>query len=320
MQFGVALPHIGPEAGRAALIEVAQTAELLGFDSVWALDRLLWPLRPSSAYPGNPQGKLPQVMQNTYDPLTVLTFVAAFTRRVRLGTSVVVAPYRSPALLAKMTATLDQLSSGRLILGLGAGWSADEFAAVGESSSDRRDRIDEYIRVLHILWTDEEPEFHGEFYRVPKSIFLPKPAQKPRPPIWIGGNSPAAIRRAALFGDGWHPTNRLDAQAIERSVASLEEMAKRAGRDPTQIALSLRWNALGDLADPGNVKAVIAKLSDYRSAGVEHVCFDLNIPTPCRLGAMRETMMRLAWEVVAKVAPRSEARHAPRMIELKEYR
>jgi len=303
MQFGLALPHIGPDASREAIVEVAQTAELLGFDSLWALDRLLWPLEPSSAYPGNPHGNLPAVMQNTYDPLTVLTFVSTYARKVRLGTSVLVAAYRSPALLAKMGATLDQLSGGRLILGLGAGWSADEFSAVDQSLSDRRDRTNEYIRVLDTLWTEEEPAFNGEFYRIPKSIFLPKPMQKPRPPIWIGGNSAAALRRAAQFGDGWHPTNRLSASALEGALGSLRDLADRAGRDPKKVALTLRWNALADLTDPSNVKAMISKLRGYREVGVEHVCFDLNIPTPCRIRAMIEAMMRLAWEVVAKVPP-----------------
>lgn len=303
MQFGIALPHIGPEASREALVEVAQTAELLGFDSLWALDRLLWPLEPTSAYPGNPQGNLPGVMQNTYDPLTVLTFVSAHTRKIRLGTSVLVASYRSPVLLAKMTATLDQLSGGRLILGLGTGWSADEFAAVGQSFSDRRNQTNEYIRVLNTLWTEEEPAFDGEFYQIPKSIFLPKPVQKPRPPIWIGGNSAAAIRRAAQIGDGWHPTNRMSALALEESARSLRELAVRTGRDPKQIALTLRWNALVDLTDSSNVNAMVSKLRDYRDVGVEHVCFDLNIPKPCRVRAMTEAMMKLAREVLPKVVP-----------------
>jgi probable F420-dependent oxidoreductase len=302
MQFGIALPHIGPEASRDALVEVAQAAELLGFDSLWALDRLLWPLEPASAYPGNLRGRLPAVMQNTYDPLTVLTFVSACTRKVRLGTSVLVAGYRSPALLAKMAASMDQLSGGRLILGLGAGWSADEFAAVGQTFSGRRDRFHEYIGALDALWTEEEPEFHGAFYRISKSIFRPKPVQKPRPPIWIGGNSAAAVRSAAQFGDGWHPTNRLDAAVYRRSADSLRELAMKAGRDPKRISLSLRWNALEDLSDSSNVNAMISKLYDYLDVGVDHVCFDLNIPTPCKLGAMREAMMRLAWEVIHKVS------------------
>jgi probable F420-dependent oxidoreductase len=291
--------------GAVSLIEAAQNAERLGFHSLWALDRLLWPLQPKSRYPGNPRGSLPAVMQNTYEPLTVLTFICAHTRKVRLGTSVLVAGYRSPALLAKMAATLDQLSGGRLILGLGAGWSADEFAAVGQSLANRRDRINEYIRVLSSLWAEDDPEFNGEFYRIPKSIFLPKPLQKPRPPIWIGGNSEAAVRCVALFGDGWHPTNRLDALAVGQSFMFLKELAEGAGRDANRIALSLRWNGLPDLTYSGNVGAMISKLCEYRDIGVEHVCFDLNIPTPCGPAAMSEGMRRLAAEIIPKVDCRS---------------
>ena len=194
------------------------------FDSVRVLDRLLWPLYPTSKYPGNPTGQLPAVMQNTYEPLTVLSFVAARTHRVALGTSVLVAPYRSPVVVAKMGATLDVLSGGRFILGLGAGWSADEFNTVGQSLSERHQRTDEYLRVLHELWTVEEPSFEGSYYRVPKSVFLPKPVQKPRPPIWIGGNSRRAIRRAAELGDGWHPTNRLSPSALAEEMRCLRQL------------------------------------------------------------------------------------------------
>ncbi|HXG52773.1 MAG TPA: LLM class F420-dependent oxidoreductase [candidate division Zixibacteria bacterium] len=301
MQFGIALPHFGSEASREAIVEAAQAAELLGFDSVWVLDRLLWPLEPISRYPGNPRGALPVPMQNTYDPMSVLAFVASCTRRVRLGTSVLVTAYRSPVLLAKMAATVDQLSGGRLILGLGAGWSADEFNAVGEPLAERRRRADEYIRVLDTLWTQDEPSFEGEFYRVPKSIFLPKPAQKPRPPIWIGGNSAGALRRAARFGDGWHPTNRIGVAGLEQALRSLREWAGKRGQDVKVPALSLRWNALPDLADPADREDLVSRLRQYSEAGVEHVCFDLNIPASRPMRAMIEAMTRLAWEVAPGV-------------------
>ncbi len=209
MQFGIALPLFGPTASLEAMIEVAQKAESLGFDSLWVLDRLLWALEPASKNPGNPRGELPSVMQNTYDPFITLAFVAARTQKVRLGTSVLVASYRSPLVVAKMGATLDLLSGGRFILGLGAGWSADEFTAVNQNITDRNEQMDEFLEVLNMLWTEEKPCFDGNYFHIPKAIFLPKPLQKPRPPIWIGGNSKVVLRRAALFGDGWHPTKRL---------------------------------------------------------------------------------------------------------------
>ncbi len=227
MHFGIALPHIGPIASPEAIIKVAQKAEILGFDSVWALDRLLWPLKPTSKYPGNLRGQLPTVMQNTYEPFTVLTFVAARTQKVLIGTSVLVAAYRSPVVVAKMGATLDVLSGGRFILGVGAGWSADEFNAVGQSFSERHPQTDEFLRAIHELWTAEEPSFAGKHYRVPKSIFRHQPLQKPHPPIWIGGNTRQALRRAAELGDGWHPTNRLGSLCLGRGA----EVSPRLGSE-----------------------------------------------------------------------------------------
>lgn len=300
MQFGIALPHIGPAASREAIINVAQKAEALGFDSVWALDRLLWPLQPTSKYPGNPQGQLPTVMQNTYDPLTALTFVAAHTHKVRLGTSVLVAAYRSPLVVAKMGATLDVLSGGRLILGVGAGWSADEFTALNQSITERDEQTDEFLKALQELWTAEEPCFEGKYYRIPRSIFLPKPLQKPHPPIWIGGNSRRALLRAAELGDGWHPTNRLSASALAEEMKYLRGLARKAGRDPDAIELTLRWNALPALNDRGTVEGLVEKLRSYQEAGVQHVCFDLNIPQPCSLPVMLETMECLKKEVIPR--------------------
>lgn len=301
MQFGIALPHFGPAASPEAIIEVAQKAEALNFHSVWALDRLLWPLHPTSKYPGNPQGQLPAVMQNTYDPLTVLTFVAAHTRKVRLGTSVLVASHRSPLVVAKMVATLDLLSGGRFILGLGAGWSADEFVASGQSLVQRDEQTDEFLHVLHELWTAEEPSFVGKYYRVPRSIFLPKPLQRPHPPIWIGGNSRRALRRAAELGDGWHPTNRLGPSALAEEMKYLRDLAQKAGRDPDAIALTIRWNAVPGLTDSFAVNEMALKLRQYKEVGVQHVCFDYNIPQPTSLQAMFKGMERLMHEVIPKI-------------------
>jgi alkanesulfonate monooxygenase SsuD/methylene tetrahydromethanopterin reductase-like flavin-dependent oxidoreductase (luciferase family) len=151
MKFGIALPHIGSSASTNAIVEVAEMAESPGFDSVWALDRLLWPSRPSFKYLGNPRGEIPVAMKITYDPSIVLTFVAARTQKVQLGASVLVTPYRSPVIAAKMGATLDQLSRGRLVLGLGARRSGDEFDAAGETLSKRQEQTDEFLMALNEL-------------------------------------------------------------------------------------------------------------------------------------------------------------------------
>lgn len=270
----------------------------MSFDSVWVLDRLLWPLQAIARYPGNPQGKLPAVMQNSYDPLTVLAFAAAHTERVRLGTSVLVAAYRSPVVVAKMAATLDVLSGGRLILGLGSGWSQDEFISVNQPWTERDERTDEFIKVLRALWTTEKAGFEGKYYRVPESYFLPKPLQMPGPPIWIGGNSRRAGRRAAEFGDSWHPTSRLSPSALAEEMKYLGELARKAGRDPEAVALTLRWNALPDLKQKSAVQETKGRLRQYQEAGVRHICFDLNLPQPVSLALALETMERLVHEAL----------------------
>ncbi len=298
MKLGIALPHFGPHVSPQAIITVARHAESLGFASLWVLDRLLWPIEPVSKYPGNPRGELPFPMRNTYDPLVVLSFVAAHTEKLLLGTSVLVAAYRSPAVTAKMIATLDQLSKGRTILGLGVGWSADEFTAVGRGIEDRNQQADEFIQVLRKLWTMEESSFDGKFYHVPRSVFLPKPLQKSGPPIWIGGNSERALRRVAAYGDGWHPTSRMPISELKEKIARARATAKQHGRKSDDIALTLRWNAFPDLALPENRPLVAEKLRDYREAGVEHICIDLNIPAPTSLDSMAENMERLMREII----------------------
>lgn len=300
MKFGVALPHFGPDACPDTMVEVAQKAELFGFDSVWALDRLLSPLKPTSRYPGNPSGELPAVMQNTYDPLIALTFVAARTQTVRLGTSVLVASFRSPVLTAKMGASLDRLSGGRFILGLGVGWSADEFAVSGQSLEERHQYTDEYVRVIRKLWTAEEPSFTGKYHQIPKSIFLPKPLQKPHPPIWIGGNSKRALRRAAELGDGWHPTQRVKPSAMAEEIQCLSSLAEKAGRFPDSVQATLRWNVSG-LTRTFSVNEVAETLRQYQQAGVRHVCFDFNIPQPSSCSAVLEAMGRLMREAIPQL-------------------
>jgi len=298
LKLGIALPHFGPYASPQAIVAVARRAESLGFSSLWVLERLLWPVAPASKYPGNPRGEIPGPMRNTYDPLTVLSFVAAHTEKILLGTSVLVAGYRSPAVTAKMIATLDVLSGGRVIVGLGAGWSADEFVAVGRGIEERNQQADEFIELLRELWKAEEVQFDGKYYRVPRSVLLPKPVQRPGPPIWIGGNSDRALRRVAAYGDGWHPTSRMPIAEMTKKFAFVSQLAQEQGRDGKKIDLTLRWNAFPDLRDPGNRTAVRQRLLEYCEAGVEHICIDLNIPSPISIESMIETMERLMGEIV----------------------
>lgn len=299
MKLGIALPHFGPYADPQAIIAVARKAEASGFSSLWVLERLLWPVAPASKYPGNPRGETPSPMRITYDPLMVLSFVAAHTERISLGTSVLVTANRSPAVTAKMIATLDILCGGRVIVGLGAGWSADEFVAVGRGIEDRNQQADEFIVLVKKLWHADEIQFEGKYYRMPRSVFLPKPMQTPGPPIWIGGNSERALRRVAAHGDGWHPTSRMPVAELTKKFAFVGKLAQERGRDPKKISLTVRWNALPDLRDPANRPAVRQRLLEYRDAGVEHVCVDFNIPGAIPIASMIENLERLMGEIVA---------------------
>ena len=183
------------KATREGIIETACKAEELGFDAVFVNDHII--------VDGTPQ--VVNSWGNTYDPLIVLSYVAAHTKRIRLGTSVLIMPYRNPVATAKMMATLDQMSEGRVIAGVGAGWNAAEFAALGVPFHERGARTTEYLRLWQACWGPDPVTFQGRFFSFANMYVMPKPLQQPHPPIWIGGASPAALRRAARFGEVWQP-------------------------------------------------------------------------------------------------------------------
>jgi probable F420-dependent oxidoreductase len=199
MKLGFILPQIGPAASAEAIVSLAKRAEEIGYDSLWVTDRLLYPVQPQNPYPGTPDGALPEVYKNVFDPILALTFAAAHTSRVTLGTSVLVMSYRNPLLLAKSLATLDSLSGGRLQVGMGQGWSKDEHDAVGVSMRERSQRGDEVVQALKAVWGDDPVEFHGQFYQIPRSFVGPKPVQKPHPPIYLAAYTPGAMKRIRSY-------------------------------------------------------------------------------------------------------------------------
>jgi probable F420-dependent oxidoreductase len=231
MRLGFCLPQHGRAAGPEALVSVAQRAEALGFESLWVAERLLWPLDPQTPYPASSDGRLPEGAKCQLDPLESLTFVAAHTSRVRLGTSVINLPFHNPLVLARRFATLDVLSGGRACVGLGNGWSADEFEAVGVAAQGRGKRIDEALTILKAVWTDDPIEFEGEFFRIPRSFVQPKPVQKPHPPIYYAAFAPAAMRRVALGADGWNPAG-LPPAAMGAMFQSTGGSRERGDRRP----------------------------------------------------------------------------------------
>jgi probable F420-dependent oxidoreductase len=228
------LPTFGPLGGPDALARAAERAEALDYHSLWVADRLLYPLAPRTPYPASADGVLPEYFKRCLDPVEALTFVAAHTRRITLGTSVLNMPFYNPVVLARRLATLDLLSGGRLRVGLGQAWSADELEAVGADPKARAERADEFIQVLKTLWGPDPVEFHGRHFRVARSIVGLKPVQRPHPPIYLAAYVPPALRRAATVSDGWLPSS-LPVPALGQMIPRLHAFAREAGRDPGRL-------------------------------------------------------------------------------------
>ena len=281
MRLGFNIPNLGPSASPENIVKVAQRAEALGYDTVWVTERLLWPTNPQTPYAGTPDGSLPEAYKIQLDPLDALTYAAAHTSRVGLGTSVLDMPYYNPVMLARSLTTLDVLSGGRVRVGLGQGWSRDEFDATGASMKTRSSRADEFLEVLHAIWKTDPVEFAGRHFRVPKSIIQPKPVQKPHPPIYLAAFSPRALKRAATLGDGWNPV-AIPADAMKQMWEGVKGMAKEAGRDPNELEMVVRAN-LGITSEPitlnrfiftGSLDQIRGDIQACREIGASEVHFD----------------------------------------------
>jgi len=257
MKIGFALPNIGPIGTADAVTKVAQRAEALGYNSLWTVERLLYPVKLQVPYPGTPDGSLPEVYKHVIDPLDTLAFAAGQTKKIKLGTSVLDIPYYNPVMLARRLSTLDFLSGGRVIVGLGLGWSKDEMEATGADMTKRGAMADEFIQVLKTIWTTNPVEFRGKFYNIPKSYINPKPVQKPHPPIYMGAFVPAALKRLTREADGWNPVF-LPIPVMSQMFDSIKQMAKEAGRDPSTLGMIVR--AIVELTDKplGNERAIFS--------------------------------------------------------------
>jgi probable F420-dependent oxidoreductase len=204
LKVGISLPQAGSQATKENMLHMAQAAESEGFDSIWTFERLLWPINPQTPYPATPDGSLPQEFQIMLDPLETLSFLAANTNKISLGTSVLDMLFHNPVILARRLATLDVFSEGRVISGFGIGWSKDEFQVSNIPFDNKGKRADEYVKMLKRIWMDEDVEFKGQYYNIPKSKIGPKPVQKPHVPIYLGGFSPNTLRRIVENDlDGW---------------------------------------------------------------------------------------------------------------------
>jgi probable F420-dependent oxidoreductase len=272
MRIGVTVPNIHETLAERTTIEaVGRMADELGLDSVWCNDHLAIPAAPDGggAEPAYAAAYGEQRGQHVYEPLIVLAYLAAVTRRVMLGTSVYLLPLRSPVLAARQAVSLDRLSDGRLVLGVGVGWLEHEFAAVGVPYRERGRRTDEAIAVLKAACGPDGAEF------------LPKPVQRPHPPLWIGGRSPAAVRRAARAGNAWHPSH-LTADELRRRIPELRAECERAGRSADDVAVTTRRKLVRELSaddadrvlqgEPGAIAATVAELEQV---GVTHLVVEI---------------------------------------------
>ncbi|MFI5935264.1 TIGR03619 family F420-dependent LLM class oxidoreductase [Actinoplanes sp. NPDC051494] len=292
MRIGVNLPHYGTLTGPDDVLEVSRAVEAMGYDSLWTGDRLLSPLEPSDRYPGG-DGTMPAEMGVYLDPLTTLTFAAAATTRLRLGTSTLNATWHPPVLLARTLTTLDVLSRGRLDVGLGLGWLQDEYTATGVAWDRRGERLDEIIDVLEKIWGEEVVAHDGARYRVPASRILPKPVQRPRPPILLAGLTPAALTRVARRGDGWLAVG-MPLPYLGSLWDKLKAETQRYGRDPGTLRMVLRLNPriTTEPADPSQVPArgTLEQIAAYaKDSGADEVFVDLTLTV-----RSREQMLDLA--------------------------
>jgi probable F420-dependent oxidoreductase len=279
--LGFGLPVSGRWATPDTMRRIARRAEELGYASLWTFQRLLYPAG----------GELEWSHRAVHDPVVALALVAGHTDRIGLGTATISAPLTAPALLAKALASLDVLSGGRLTVGLGMGWLPQEYAAAGVPFERRGQRMEEYLRCLEALWTQDPVEFAGEFYNVPRSHMGPLPVQRPHPPVLLGGTAVPALRRAGRLAQGWIGSSRLDLTRIGTYVETVRDGAREAGRDPQGLRIVVRGvvdlveNDLGRLRQPlqGTREQVLEDLDELAARGVTEVFFDLNLSP--RVGA-----------------------------------
>ena len=303
MDFGLHLPASTATVKAEDLVRFAQRAEALGFYCLTVADHVIVPKNISVSYPYTVDGKYPGTGYHL-ETLMTMGFLAGSTKRIRFVTSVMILPYRNPIVTAKMLASLDVLSGGRVIVGAGVGWMKEEFETIRTEPFEERGKVtDEYLAAFRELWSSDNPSFSGKYVSFSNIVFLPKPVQQPGIPVWIGGHSKQAIRRAARLGDGWHPiggvpTIPLEPEDVAADMSMLREYAEKAGRDPKKIRVALK----GSLFDRekqiapgkrrrfiGNAAEIASDIRAYRSVGVDTMIFDARRPSSS------ETLERMEW-------------------------
>jgi probable F420-dependent oxidoreductase len=317
MQIGFNLPISGPLSSPDIVIQIAREGEALGYDYLTLTDHIVLPNLRVPGYPYSESGEFfsegPEIR---HEQLTAAAFVAAQTSRIRLVLAVMVVPHRPAVLAAKMLATLDVLSGGRLVVGIGSGWLQAEFdAAVSTPFAERGAVTDEYLQAFRILWAEERPRFAGRWVRFDAIKFEPKPAQRPHPPIWVGGESGPSLRRAARFGDAWYPIGSNNRHLLDtlsryrKGIDRLRRFAAEAGRDPASVALTYRVKRYGEAVPErasdgerrlfsGTDEDIIADLRALRDLGVAAIDIDFECPEP---DASIAEMRRFKEKVLSRV-------------------
>jgi probable F420-dependent oxidoreductase len=310
MRYGFYLPTRGPTATRDGVLALAREGERLGLHSAMIADHVVFPVESDSVYPYTIDRKHPGG-GDALETFSILGVVAGATERLRLVTSVLVLPYRNPVLTAKMVASLDVLSGGRVTLGVGVGWLREEFQALGSPDFERRGAVtDEWITIFRQLWTQSPANFDGEFYQYKDIRCEPFPLQKPHPPIWVGGHSRAALRRAARYGDGWHPVGAIAAsplppQEMRAHLATLRQLMEAEGRDFGSIDISYKAplydTSVSDRdgtrrSFSGQPDQIAGDIRSFAAIGVHELIFDF------RGQSIQETIERLQ-QFAAEVMP-----------------
>jgi probable F420-dependent oxidoreductase len=311
LKVGITLPQAGQQATKENIIHMAQNAESEAFDSLWVFERLLWPVNPQTPYPATPDGSLPNEYQIILDPLETLTYVAANTNKIALGTSVIDMLFHNPVILARRFATLDVLSEGRAICGLGIGWSKDEYQASNIPFKDKGKRADEFLQALKRIWTDDVVEFEGKFYNIPASKIGPKPIQKPHIPIYMGGFSPNTYSRVVNYDtNGWLGLIGGPLEYLDSTIKTIQNMANKANKDPNKFRVILLTYPNVDIDSKnqsattndsqrfpltGTIDQVKSDMERIKHIGVDHIIFGYNfIPTGRNLDKMLDLTKQLA--------------------------
>ena len=304
--YGFSLLMRGKDATPTNFTKMAKTSEELGLDSLWCSSHIIMPPQVESGYVGIPGAKHPPHWSEQYwEPMTVLSYLAAQTSKLTLGTSVTVLPMHNPIEVAKQVAEVDQLTRGRFVFGVGVGWFSEEFGVLGQDFQTRGKRTDEALEMMQTLWTEEPASFNGEFFQFSDAHFAPKPVQQPHPPIWIGGKAGAALRRAARFGDAFHPVRPTYEKLIE-DWAKVRELALGYGRNADSLELAVKVPIIfqndapgeGQYYTQGRPEDMVESLQRFMEIGASHFVLDL---VPETMENAMETMQRFAEEVMPKV-------------------